>query len=185
MNEGKPTKAKWWSRAGGGDAAPPEGDYELRRPQDASAVDGPEPALPEGDFELRSPQDVPPRSDSPSENGPGDSREFGDSGSSGDFELGHPAEAPTAVAERPKPLHDPDPYSTPPYGEPGPWAPAPPVQHPVTTPAHGTPAATQPHGATPAPTPVPHSGATPSEPGAPAHPAPAPAPAAGAPAQPA
>lgn len=28
--------------------------------------------------------------------------------------------------ERPKPLHDPDPYSTPPYGEPGPWAPAPP-----------------------------------------------------------
>ncbi|MEU5367089.1 trypsin-like peptidase domain-containing protein [Streptomyces sp. NPDC005925] len=42
------------------------------------------------------------------------------------------------AAERPKPLHDPDPYSTPPYGEPGPWAPAPPVQHPATTPAHGT-----------------------------------------------
>ncbi|QER85359.1 trypsin-like peptidase domain-containing protein [Streptomyces tendae] len=40
-------------------------------------------------------------------------------------------------AEAPKPLHDPDPYSTPPYGEPGPWAPAPPVQHPATTPAHG------------------------------------------------
>nr|WP_037676541.1 trypsin-like peptidase domain-containing protein [Streptomyces griseus] len=40
--------------------------------------------------------------------------------------------APAAVAERPKPLHDPDPYSTPPYGEPGPWAPAPPVQHPAT-----------------------------------------------------
>ncbi|MFI7297964.1 trypsin-like peptidase domain-containing protein [Streptomyces sp. NPDC050121] len=34
---------------------------------------------------------------------------------------------------RPKPLHDPDPYSTPPYGEPGPWAPAPPVQHPAAT----------------------------------------------------
>ncbi len=47
--------------------------------------------------------------------------------------------APTAG--RPKPLHDPDPYSTPPYGEPGPWAPAPPVQHPATTPAHGTVAA--------------------------------------------
>ncbi|MFF4758556.1 S1C family serine protease [Streptomyces sp. NPDC001292] len=42
--------------------------------------------------------------------------------------------------ERPRPLHDPDPYSTPPYGEPGPWAPAPPVQHPAVTPAHGTPA---------------------------------------------
>ncbi|MEU6601294.1 trypsin-like peptidase domain-containing protein [Streptomyces flaveolus] len=41
-------------------------------------------------------------------------------------------------AERPRPLHDPDPYSTPPYGEPGPWAPAPPVQHPAATPAHGT-----------------------------------------------
>ncbi|MFJ6655405.1 trypsin-like peptidase domain-containing protein [Streptomyces sp. NPDC091377] len=38
-----------------------------------------------------------------------------------------------------KPLHDPDPYSTPPYGEPGPWALAPPVQHPVATPPHRTP----------------------------------------------
>ncbi|MFF3173368.1 S1C family serine protease [Streptomyces sp. NPDC057900] len=38
-----------------------------------------------------------------------------------------------------KPLHEPDQYSTPPYGGPGPWAPAPPVQHPVQTPAHGTP----------------------------------------------
>ncbi|MEU9476869.1 trypsin-like peptidase domain-containing protein [Streptomyces sp. NPDC048191] len=44
--------------------------------------------------------------------------------------------APTG---RPKPLHDPDPYSTPPYGEPGPWAPAPPVQHPAATPAQTTP----------------------------------------------
>ncbi|MDG5805410.1 trypsin-like peptidase domain-containing protein [Streptomyces ossamyceticus] len=49
-----------------------------------------------------------------------------------------PAEGPATAVERPKPLHDPDPYSTPPYGEPGPWAPAPPVQHPATTPAHGT-----------------------------------------------
>ncbi|MFG2778681.1 trypsin-like peptidase domain-containing protein [Streptomyces prunicolor] len=39
--------------------------------------------------------------------------------------------------DRPKPLHDPDPYSTPPYGEPGPWAPAPPVQHPAVTSAPG------------------------------------------------
>ncbi|MCL6739090.1 trypsin-like peptidase domain-containing protein [Streptomyces neyagawaensis] len=49
-----------------------------------------------------------------------------------------PAEGPATAVDRPKPLHDPDPYSTPPYGEPGPWAPAPPVQHPATTPAHGT-----------------------------------------------
>ncbi|WPW21235.1 S1C family serine protease [Streptomyces sp. HNS054] len=47
--------------------------------------------------------------------------------------------APPPAAEQPKPLHDPDPYSTPPYGEPGPWAPAPPVQHPAATPAHGVP----------------------------------------------
>ncbi|MET8897693.1 trypsin-like peptidase domain-containing protein [Streptomyces albogriseolus] len=49
-----------------------------------------------------------------------------------------PAHGADAFAPaRPKPLHDPDPYSTPPYGEPGPWAPAPPVQHPAATPAHG------------------------------------------------
>ncbi|KUJ64693.1 protease [Streptomyces albus subsp. albus] len=41
-------------------------------------------------------------------------------------------------AEAVRPLHDPDPYGTPPYGGPGPWAPAPPVQRPVATPAHGT-----------------------------------------------
>ncbi|MFD9435861.1 trypsin-like peptidase domain-containing protein [Streptomyces sp. NPDC060002] len=59
------------------------------------------------------------------------------------------AEPPPVADERPKPLHDPDPYSTPPYGEPGPWAPAPPVQHPAATPAPApAPAA---HGAVPAP----------------------------------
>ncbi|ATW50372.1 protease [Streptomyces peucetius subsp. caesius ATCC 27952] len=56
-----------------------------------------------------------------------------------------PAPADAAVTAtvpapaRPKPLHEPDAYSTPPYGGPGPWAPAPPVQRPVPTPAHGTP----------------------------------------------
>lgn len=39
---------------------------------------------------------------------------------------------------RPQPLHAPDPYGTPPYGGPGPWAPAPPVQRPVPTPPRGT-----------------------------------------------
>ncbi|MEU2890768.1 S1C family serine protease [Streptomyces albidoflavus] len=64
-----------------------------------------------------------------------------------------------APAERPRPLHAPDPYSTPPYGEPGPWAPAPPVQRPVPTPAHGTylSPGTPAHG-TPVP-PVPEAGA--------------------------
>ncbi|MGK5529964.1 hypothetical protein, partial [Streptomyces sp. URMC 129] len=31
-----------------------------------------------------------------------------------------------------------DPYGTPPYGQPGPWAPAPPVQRPAPTPPTGT-----------------------------------------------
>ncbi|WP_452746378.1 trypsin-like peptidase domain-containing protein [Streptomyces bluensis] len=116
-------------------------------------------------------------------------------------EAGARAEAPEgAFGERPKPLHDPDPYSTPPYGEPGPWAPAPPVQHPGTPahgtavpqmpPPHGVPAAAQatappmpgpavgaPQGATmpsasPEPTPPPEQGATRVPDGTPA-PAPA------------
>ncbi|PAZ16566.1 protease [Streptomyces sp. SA15] len=72
------------------------------------------------------------------------------------------------VSERPKPLHDPDPYSTPPYGEPGPWAPAPPVQHPATTPAHGT--------AVPAPTPPPPQAPSPTAPATTPPPAPTPPP---------
>ncbi|MGW2487022.1 trypsin-like peptidase domain-containing protein [Streptomyces sp. NPDC001606] len=94
-----------------------------------------------------------------------------------------------APGERPKPLHDPDPYSTPPYGEPGPWAPAPPVQHPAT--------ATLPHGAAVPVQSQPAPGHTPAPaavvPSAPGHPAPAaavphaqaPAPAAPVPATPA
>ncbi|MGG7571630.1 S1C family serine protease [Streptomyces sirii] len=42
------------------------------------------------------------------------------------------AEAPAAP---PRPLHPEDPYGTPPYGGPGPWAPAPPVQRPEPRPA--------------------------------------------------
>ncbi|QTZ93969.1 S1C family serine protease [Streptomyces auratus] len=48
------------------------------------------------------------------------------------------AGGPAAAPRRQRPLHDEDPYGTPPYGGPGPWAPAPPVQRPVATPAHGT-----------------------------------------------
>ncbi|WP_223776607.1 trypsin-like peptidase domain-containing protein [Streptomyces sp. 135] len=74
--------------------------------------------------------------------------------------------AQPAQAERPLPLHDPDPYSTPPYGEPGPWAPAPPVQHPAATPAHGTTLPAAPRAARPArhPGPRPLHGTTPPRP---------------------
>ncbi|MEW2390181.1 trypsin-like peptidase domain-containing protein [Streptomyces venezuelae] len=67
------------------------------------------------------------------------------------------AQEPGGV-ERPRPLHDPDPYSTPPYGEPGPWAPAPPVQHPAATPAHGTQLPQPPHSGTTPPHGTPGSG---------------------------
>ncbi|MGW4702066.1 trypsin-like peptidase domain-containing protein [Streptomyces sp. NPDC004285] len=58
-----------------------------------------------------------------------------------------PEAAPVAAAApvgapAPQPLHAPDEYRTPPYGEPGPWAPAPPVQRPpgsVPPPAHHQP----------------------------------------------
>ncbi|MFI6337016.1 trypsin-like peptidase domain-containing protein [Streptomyces sp. NPDC050535] len=52
----------------------------------------------------------------------------------------HPSEftAAQALTDHPQPLHAPDPYGTPPYGEPGPWASAPPVQYPAATPARGT-----------------------------------------------
>ncbi|MEV0924138.1 trypsin-like peptidase domain-containing protein [Streptomyces spongiicola] len=50
-----------------------------------------------------------------------------------------PADAPAAgyTGEAMRPLHEPDEHHTPPYGDPGPWAPAPPVQHPAG--AGGTP----------------------------------------------
>ncbi|MFJ9819458.1 trypsin-like peptidase domain-containing protein [Streptomyces sp. NPDC101151] len=99
----------------------------------------------------------------------------------GDFELAKPVppgahSAAVPPAERPEPLHDPDPYSTPPYGGPGPWAPAPPVQHPAAPPAQETavPAPAAPHPPasphTPAQTPAPAQPA----PHAPAHMAPPP-----------
>ncbi|MFD5329182.1 S1C family serine protease [Streptomyces sp. NPDC127092] len=60
-----------------------------------------------------------------------------------------PAHVPQAAQQ---PLHAPDPYRTPPYGEPGPWAPAPPVQRPVPPPMTQAPIpAPAPH---PAPAPV-------------------------------
>ncbi|MGW4926666.1 S1C family serine protease [Streptomyces parvulus] len=147
MNEAKPTKAKWWTRPRSSEDAT-DGDFELERPRGADAG-----STGDGDFELERP--APPRGTEASDDG--------------DYELDRPAAdgagLPPAPPERPRPLHEPDPYSTPPYGEPGPWAPAPPVQHPATTPAHGTatpspapanapaprPAATPPPGATPDP----------------------------------
>ncbi|MFB8078051.1 S1C family serine protease [Streptomyces sp. NPDC056013] len=52
------------------------------------------------------------------------------SGTAGSAADASPAPAVPAPAAAPTPLHAPDEYRTPPYGEPGPWAPAPPVQRP-------------------------------------------------------
>ncbi|WP_316748149.1 trypsin-like peptidase domain-containing protein [Streptomyces herbicida] len=185
MNEGKPTKpakAKWWSRprpqvpeAGDATAAVPvpddsEGDFELARPAPPA----------DGDFELEAPssrgagpavrdagspgQGVVERVDTP----PALDAQPSAEPASTAPEPGTPA-VPSAT-DRPRPLHDPDPYSTPPYGEPGPWALAPPVQHPATAPVHGTemptsgPAPVPPHAA-PVPAPaasVPHDAPLPS-----------------------
>ncbi|MEU0191521.1 trypsin-like peptidase domain-containing protein [Streptomyces afghaniensis] len=164
MNEGKPTKAKWWSRPrpqglsgepestgqAPADSARTDGDFELARPAVRQDEDG-------GDYELRRPEQVPadgepagvPAGGAP-DGVPATPAVPAQGGSAGSpAETGSAVEAgdaPSAasVDGAPKPLHDPDPYSTPPYGEPGPWAPAPPVQHPAATPAHGVVTADRP-----------------------------------------
>lgn len=191
MDEGKPTKAKWWSRprsASAPDAMGPErggpdegmgatghglpgatagpaqdasGDFTLAAatrsgetvppgatPSAETVPPGATPATPYGTAAAPAPAPGAPDPAVPTQAAPG----FG-SGPAPDASAPG-SSAPDVPADRPRPLHDPDPYSTPPYGEPGPWAPAPPVQHPAATPAHGTqlPAATHggtpPHGAT-------------------------------------
>ncbi|MFE5258876.1 S1C family serine protease [Streptomyces coelicoflavus] len=186
MNEGKSTKAKWWSRPRSSEDTP-DGDFELERPRpdgpaetgtdtgaasDAREAEGGDfelerPVVPratdEGDYELglplpgrEEPTDARPR--------PGTEAEAAtepESQADAESQVGPaPAVDGASSAERPKPLHEPDPYSTPPYGEPGPWAPAPPVQHPAATPAHGTVTAA-PH-APVAQTPAPHPPAAPA-----------------------
>ncbi|MEU1196013.1 trypsin-like peptidase domain-containing protein [Streptomyces sp. NPDC005813] len=199
MDEGKPTKAKWWSRPRPHDAGPaattdhhPEpspsdavpaptapdaslsGDTAPTGPDDVRAAEAAGDAVPPG---LGAGSAVPAAAAGSAAPGPvGDSAAPGPVAGSAapgpvaDGALAGPAsddrvpdavggvpaqpgapgvaaagrdDAPVDTADdyeldRPRPLHDPDPYSTPPYGRPGPWAPAPPVQHPVATPAHGT-----------------------------------------------
>ncbi|MFF8508417.1 trypsin-like peptidase domain-containing protein [Streptomyces sp. NPDC015492] len=64
-------------------------------------------------------------------------------------------DAPRSAQPAPAPLHAPDEYRTPPYGEPGPWAPAPPVQrHPAPVPpAQGHVPPAPPHHGSPHPAP--------------------------------
>ncbi|MFD0025563.1 S1C family serine protease [Streptomyces sp. NPDC058382] len=118
MDDGKPTepKAKWWSR-------PTSGRVTSTAPQEPSPVEDAVPPV-----EATGVNDV--ADAEPNEAGPAEAP----GPAPAEVPQPVPAEAPAAV-----PLHEPDQYSTPPYGGPGPWAPAPPVQRPVPTPAHGTP----------------------------------------------
>ncbi|MFE7860266.1 trypsin-like peptidase domain-containing protein [Streptomyces sp. NPDC057403] len=158
MDEGKPAKPKWWNRTGRQATADTDGDFELQRP----AVPGAD-----GDFELQRPREAAAAGPEPEPEGPdtpgvrGDADAARPAGTPADGEPREAPAAPTPLVELRKPLHDPDPYSTPPYGEPGPWAPAPPVQHPATPTPHGA----APHGAT---TPA-HGATTPAPHGTAAH----------------
>ncbi|MBL1095904.1 S1C family serine protease [Streptomyces coffeae] len=131
---GPKPKPKWWSRP-------------AARPGDDRSTAGAEetPAAAEettGAADEAAGQDNARRDGRPAaERASGTAETAGAAGPGGEPEDAAPSAEPT-----PRPLHEPDPYSTPPYGGPGPWAPAPPVQHPVATPAHGTPV---PPGATP------------------------------------
>ncbi|MDX3852493.1 S1C family serine protease [Streptomyces sp. AK02-01A] len=122
MDDGKPTgpKAKWWSRPSAGHGTPAEPEVPPSRhgetPSREAAPAPGEPPLISGE-----PGPLP---------GPV---------SAGEASVPHQVTQRVPQQARPKPLHEPDAYSTPPYGGPGPWAPAPPVQRPVPTPAHGTP----------------------------------------------
>ncbi|MER8027554.1 trypsin-like peptidase domain-containing protein [Streptomyces bauhiniae] len=107
--------------------------------------------------------------DSPAEPPHGSTRDSGDAPQETTDARPADPRAGDVASGRPKPLHDPDPYGTPPYGGPGPWAPAPPVQHPMAPPAQGTsvaapsspvsPVETGVPGATPRQDPTPYQGA--------------------------
>ncbi|MFF3031803.1 trypsin-like peptidase domain-containing protein [Streptomyces rubiginosohelvolus] len=126
MDDGKPTgpQAKWWSRPTARRAAHPE---PASGPAPAGAA--PAPAAPD---------QAPPAPDSAAASAVQDQAPA-PAAQAPAVQDAVPAAPDQAVpSPRPsgQPLHEPDEYSTPPYGGPGPWAPAPPVQRP--TPAHGT-----------------------------------------------
>ncbi|MFE4662773.1 trypsin-like peptidase domain-containing protein [Streptomyces hydrogenans] len=167
MNDGKPN---WWSRP----STPPEaariptpspaeeGDFPLQAPDPAeSAVPEPAaeaPAAPTVDMTKEpaaaepTPSEPAPAVPAPSEPAPSESAPAVPAPA---VTAAEPVPAPETravapVPAAPRPLHEPDEYRTPPYGEPGPWAPAPPVQHPAA-PVPPPQAAVPPQGAVPPP----------------------------------
>ncbi|MBT3151447.1 trypsin-like peptidase domain-containing protein [Streptomyces sp. CHD11] len=143
MNKGKP------GTPGDDPTVPaktPDGDFELARPTREPATAG----VHEGDYELEHPSSTPTPPGPPAAPAgqPGPPTAPGPAAAArapapvpGDSVGRDDVDGTAGTGQAARPLHDPDPYSTPPYGEPGPWAPAPPVQHPPGTPAHGVPGA--------------------------------------------
>ncbi|XCM34152.1 trypsin-like peptidase domain-containing protein [Streptomyces parvus] len=164
MDDGKPTgpQAKWWSRPMARRADGPEPDSgpapaATPKPEEPTAPDraaapGPAPAVqdqvpaPASAAEVR--DAAPAAEDQAFSLAPAAPDEASALAPAAPDEASAPAPAapdqtppaPDQAVPRPRPagqpLHEPDEYGTPPYGGPGPWAPAPPVQRP--TPAHGT-----------------------------------------------
>ncbi|MFD1663051.1 trypsin-like peptidase domain-containing protein [Streptomyces caeni] len=143
MNEGNPVPADpaWEAGTGSNEGSAGEGG-----PDRAAGAPARGQANAEGDFELErpAPAPVPPGSGAAAgaaaagADGADGSEQEGSAGGDGGVSRQPGTDAYSTLPDRPRPLHDPDPYGTPPYGQPGPWAPAPPVQHPAATPAHGT-----------------------------------------------
>ncbi|MGW1975937.1 trypsin-like peptidase domain-containing protein [Streptomyces sp. NPDC001889] len=157
MDDGKPTgaKAKWWSRPGAEHSAPAA--PEDHRPAPGTPPGGrsePEHGSSEHGAGHRSGAEPGHEHRSGHEHRAGSATEA--PGSTAPEPLSVPEQTPATVPAGesghtpapapPPPLHEPDPYGTPPYGGPGPWAPAPPVQRPVPTPAPGIPAPPAPPG---------------------------------------
>ncbi|TXS20940.1 PDZ domain-containing protein [Streptomyces sp. ms191] len=133
MNDGKPTdrKPKWWSRP----ASTP-----LPAPQPV-AYEAADPAAGEGDFTLAAPAAPQaagtaaaaapaPAQDPSAPADPPQAAGTTDIGVTGVADAAETAELPVtpSVPQQARPLHEPDEYRTPPYGGPGPWAPAAPHQ---------------------------------------------------------
>lgn len=132
MDDGRPTgpQAKWWSR-------PSTGRPGRDEPESRAGGEGDAPSV------------RPDTTGPPSTAAPADSPAP---------VAGQEPQEPQPSRPAGPPLHEPDAYSTPPYGGPGPWAPAPPVQRP--TPAHGTPVPPQ---AAPLPPQTSHSAPVPPQ----------------------
>lgn len=137
MDDGKTTepKAKWWSR-------PAPGRGTRTAPDEPSPVEDAMPPAAAAEHPAATVTPEPPAYETPAQahETPAPAHETPAPAHVTPETSAHETPAHEAATPGPRggqPLHEPDPYGTPPYGGPGPWAPAPPVQRP--TPAHGTP----------------------------------------------